>query len=594
MMIGSLETSSDDSLAFSLDEFNGDRPLRLLIVEDVQEDTELIVLTLEQTDIPFVYDAVDTLHACKQCLQSNPYDAILSDFRLPSGTAYQVLDLVRHFKCEVPIILITGTLGEEAAVDCIKAGITDYILKDHLVRLPMVLARSLEEFELRRQRRLALEKLQEQALHEQLLNQISQTLNSKLEPNYVLNTIVQLIGTSFEIDVVFIVAVMADHGRVITEWRTDPSLPSCFDLCESSQDWYELFSSEFCASTSSLFHCQNLSSLQLQSSILNRLRMAQIHSLLGVPIFIRDAFFGGLCLGSTDKTRQFQASEVHLLQRIADQTAIALQNAQSYETLEHIVQERTRELQQQKQLADAANQAKSQFLATMSHELRTPLTSILGFSSVLLQEIYGPLQPKQLKYLEAIYTSGEHLLSLINDLLDLSKIEAGREELEIALFPITEVCHACITQIQDQADEKELTVELAIAPSITLIKGDMRRVRQILLNLMSNAVKFTHTGGITVTVEQSEETVHIAVRDTGIGISESDQLELFQPFRQLDSRLDRRYGGTGLGLALSQKLAQLHGGHISVDSRPDHGSCFTLHLPLHIEPPTPPKDIPCS
>jgi signal transduction histidine kinase len=239
-------------------------------------------------------------------------------------------------------------------------------------------------------------------------------------------------------------------------------------------------------------------------------------------------------------------------------------------------------LQQQKQLADAANRAKSQFLATMSHELRTPLTSILGFSSVLLEEVPGPLLPKQSKYLSAIHTSGEHLLTLINDLLDLSKIEAGREELHIDLFPIENVCEACITQVREQAENKGLTLEMAIAPSVSLIKADMRRIKQILLNLLSNAIKFTNTGGIQLIVNQTSEHIVLSVHDTGIGISEADQLELFQPFRQLDSQLDRRYAGTGLGLALSQKLAQLHGGEITVSSRLNHGSCFTVHLPRSI------------
>ncbi|MEM7769725.1 MAG: ATP-binding protein [Cyanobacteria bacterium P01_A01_bin.37] len=561
-----------------------DQHLRLLIVEDVSEDAELVILTLEQANISFTYDVADDIGGCEHYLSIHHYDAILTDFRLTVGTAYQVLDVVRRLHQDIPIILVTGTLGEEAAVDCIKAGITDYLLKDRMVRLPMVLARSLQEFELRQQRRIALEKLKEQAFHEQLLNQISRTLNSRLEPDYVLNAIVQLIGESFEVDCVFLFSIEDETGKVIQEWRVDKENSVLINLKTSASDWHSVFATEFCESPDALFYCHDLARLQTKSSsVLDALNQTQTQSILGIPIFIRDTFWGGLCLSTVCTQRMFQPTEIHLLQRIADQTAIALQNAQSYENLERTVQQRTQELQRQKQLADAANQAKSLFLATMSHELRTPLTSILGFSNVLLQEVFGSLTPKQLEYLTAIHESGKHLLELINDLLDLSKVEAGEEILDIALVSIHNLCETCITQIQDQANKKNLTVEWAIAPSATTMRADMRRMKQILLNLLSNAVKFTETGGIQLHVNQYKNEIQLSVFDTGVGISEADQLKLFRPFCQLDNQLNRRYSGTGLGLALSQKLAGLHGGRITVSSCLGQGSCFTVHIPQCIE-----------
>lgn len=557
-----------------------DAPLRLLIVEDMSEDAELVILSLEQADLPFTYDLADTVAECESYLSTYQYDAVLSDFRLPTGTAYQVLQLVQRLHKEIPIVLVTGTLGEEAAVDCIKAGITDYVLKDRLTRLPTVLVRSLQEYDLRQQRRLALEKLQEQAHQEQLLNTISRTLNSSLEPDFVLKTIVQLIGESFEVDRAFIVSMDAEQGKVIEEWCRNGAIAPLLHFHADVADWLNILAPDFSTSPESLCHAPDINALTIPSEVLMALRNTRTRSTLCVPIFIRDSFYGGLCLSTVNASRTFQPNEIHLLQRIADQAAIALQNAQSYERLERIVHERTQELQLQKQLADSANQAKSQFLSTMSHELRTPLTSILGFSSVLLQQVFGELNAKQINYLSAIHASGEHLLELINDLLDLSKVEAGREELNIESVPIRDICEACITQIQEQAEEKNLSVNWLIEPEISSIPADMRRLKQILINLLSNAVKFTESGGIRLVVKQSESEISFSVYDTGVGIAQTDQPKLFEPFRQLDNQLDRRYEGTGLGLALSQKLAQLHGGIITVASTPGEGSCFTLHLPL--------------
>jgi signal transduction histidine kinase len=252
---------------------------------------------------------------------------------------------------------------------------------------------------------------------------------------------------------------------------------------------------------------------------------------------------------------------------------------QSEERLEQLVYLRTQELEQEKQASEAANQMKSAFLANMSHELRTPLTSIIGFSSVLLQQIFGPLNDRQIEYLQRISSAGNQLLDLINDLLDLSKIEAGREELSLEPLVVEDVCQICCTILREQAIQKGLELSFMIVPEVSTCLADKRRLIQILLNLLSNAIKFTDRGSVTLRVDRLDTFIQFAVTDTGIGISESEQVVLFQPFQQLDPGLDRRYEGTGLGLALSQRLAQLHGGKITLRSQPGEGSCFTLSLP---------------
>lgn len=236
-------------------------------------------------------------------------------------------------------------------------------------------------------------------------------------------------------------------------------------------------------------------------------------------------------------------------------------------------------LRQSKEAAEAGSRAKSEFLATMSHELRTPLNAIMGLSQLLVQNIVGDLNDKQKEYVNCIYTSGEHLLALINDILDLSKVEAGREELLLSPLVIKDLCQVVISTVSDRAREKDLELTAQIDRQAKICIADERRLKQMLLNLLTNAIKFTPKGKVSLIVKKVNKGISFTVNDTGIGIDSSQFQSLFEPFQQLDSRLNRQYEGTGLGLALTRKLAQLHGGDISLKSELGQGSSFTLFLP---------------
>jgi signal transduction histidine kinase len=249
--------------------------------------------------------------------------------------------------------------------------------------------------------------------------------------------------------------------------------------------------------------------------------------------------------------------------------------------LEAKVSERTAQLVATQQQLEAANRHKSEFLAHMSHELRTPLNAIIGFSEVLRERMFGELNEKQADYLKDIHESGQHLLSLINDILDLSKIEAGRMDLELMSFHLPSTIANAVTLVRERAERQGVTLGLDLDPRLDIFQADERKVKQVLLNLLSNAIKFTPQGGrVDVSAKLDTDRVEIAVRDSGAGISPEDQASLFEQFMQVGKDAARKAEGTGLGLALSKRFVELHGGRIRVESAPGKGSTFSFTLPL--------------
>ncbi len=298
-------------------------------------------------------------------------------------------------------------------------------------------------------------------------------------------------------------------------------------------------------------------------------------TVLATPL-MREVVAVGAILIRRAEVRPFSDQQIDLLKTFADQAVIAIENARLFNELAA----RNREIEDKGRQLEAASRHKSEFLANMSHELRTPLNAIIGFSEVLAARMFGELNEKQDEYLKDIYASGQHLLSLINDILDLSKVEAGRMEIESTDFHLPTAIDNAVTLMREGAGRRGVTIARNIDDRLGMIRGDERKVKQVLLNLLSNALKFTPEGGrIDLHAALNEDLVEVSVADTGVGIAPEDQEKVFEEFRQVGTA-DKKVQGTGLGLALSRKFVQLHGGRIWVKSQVDVGSTFTFTLPV--------------
>jgi signal transduction histidine kinase len=297
-------------------------------------------------------------------------------------------------------------------------------------------------------------------------------------------------------------------------------------------------------------------------------RTMDAHSAMYVPILRQGQAIGVISLFHRD-VDAFIEAHVALLQTFADQAVIAIENVRLFNELAVA----NRELA-------AASQHKSEFLANMSHELRTPLNAIIGFSEVLSEKMFGELNEKQEEYSKDIHASGQHLLSLINDILDLSKIEAGRMELDLSDFDLPTALDSALTLVRERAGRRGIALLMNVDDRLGQIQADERKIRQVVLNLLSNAIKFTPEGGrIEVQAAPKDGLVEVSVSDTGVGIAPEDQEAIFEEFRQVGTA-DKKVEGTGLGLALSRKFIELHGGRIWVTSQVGMGSTFTFTIPV--------------
>ncbi len=580
---------------------NEDKPIKILLIEDAPIHARLIRAMLTEREStralvpPFDLECIDTLSRGLERLAQGGIDVVLLDLFLPDGQGLDTFAAMHVQAPDVPIVVLSGLDDESAAITAVREGAQDYLVKGQVDGNSLVrsIRYAIERGHLEGQLKASLKEkellLKELEAHRENLEHLAQERTANLE-----RVAVQL-------------QVAAEVARDATTARgLDDLLDRAVNLVRDRFGFYHaglflvdergeyaiLRSASGEAGAAMLEHKHKLKVGEVgivgyvtgsgQPRIALDVGADAVHfknpflpetrSELALPLKVEDRVIGALDVQSR-RAAAFDEDDVRVLQTMADQLAVAIEKA-------HLLHESQQTAQE---LAKAAR-LKDEFLTSVSHELRTPLNAILGQSEALQEQVYGPLNEKQLDSLRNIEESGHHLLSLINDILDIAKIGAGEFKFEMGPVSIEAVCQASLRLVQRQAYQKQIKVHSAFDGAVTLLETDERRLKQILLNLLSNAVKFTPPGGevgLKVVGNEEQEAVHFTVWDTGIGIAPEDIGRLFQPFVQLDSGLSRQYAGTGLGLALVYRLVELHGGSVSVESEIGRGSRFTVSLPWH-------------
>lgn len=498
-------------------------PIRALFIEDSERDELLEVRELEKAGFEVACERVDTPEGVKNALRETQWDVILADYTMPLFSGSDALALYNEFQLDTPFIMVSGTIGEERAVAAMKEGAKDYVSKNNLQRLVPVVQRELNEAKARISHKKMQTAFQEHQEQLRLFVEYTPAPVAMMDSNMC-------------------------YLVVSKRWQMDYGLEDPNIIGRSHYDIFPEIPERW-------------------KEIYRRCLAGAIEKCEAEPFPRAD--------GSIDWVRW----EIHPWRKSNDEIGGII-------IFSELITERKKEqeaLKQAKEEAEIANRKKSEFLAMISHELRTPLNAVIGFSEMLVNGMGGrSLNEKEQRYLHNILISGNHLLELINELLDVSKVEANRMELsleQVELKPLLE--HSRMT-VEELAKKKNVQLVFDIQPEIGSIQADPLRLKQILFNLLSNAIKFNHEGGrVTIKMFPEEQWLVCAIQDTGIGIPKDKWSELFQPFSQLDTSYARREEGTGLGLALTKHLVELHGGTITVESEVDIGSTFTFRLPIH-------------
>ncbi|HEY9616292.1 MAG TPA: response regulator [Microcoleaceae cyanobacterium] len=458
-------------------------------------------------------------------------------------------------------------------------------------------------------RKQAEAEIEQKLKQQQALGAIVQRIRESLDLNAILTTVTQQVKDALHSDRVIVFQLFPDGRSCIVEEAVSNEFTKLKDQHWDGEIWSQeildcywqghprIISdvvqdiwTDCLAEYSTQGHIQS----KIVAPILQEISSGENHR--WVAPWKTNKLWGILVAHACQEKRVWQESEAQLLQQIANQLAVAIQQASLVEQLQQEQQqlsERNHQLAISNEELARMTRLKDEFLANMSHELRTPLNAILGMTEGLLDTVFGDVNQKQIKALKTVERSGSHLLELINDILDVAKIESGQLELDCSSTSIALLCQSSLSLIKQQALKKQIQLEINLEPNLPQLYIDERRIRQVLINLLANAVKFTLEGGrvkLEVSYQQGavgtdselgicQDWLHIAITDTGIGIASKDISKLFQPFIQIDSALNRNYEGTGLGLALVKRLVELHGGYVSVTSQVGVGSCFTIALP---------------
>ena len=506
----------------------GGCPISVLFVEDNQADVELCVRALRMAWFEVSGDVVDTREELTERLRTGSYDLVVADYRLHGWTGLDALEVVRAQSKETPVILVTGALGEEAAVECVKRGITDFVLKDHLTRLPIAVRRALEERSLREVQRRA----------QQATARLAAVVESSDDA---------IFGASLE--------------GVISDWNAGAERMYGYSAQEAiGRPLSAIFPPEQVAEVPRLIEAVRRGDSVRNFETARRVRSgaSACIALTLSPIRGGDGALAGISGIARDLTER--------------------------KRLEQRLRHQNDELIAQNRRVQEACRLKDEFLASMSHELRSPLNGIIGFSELLHDGKLGPVSEEHREILSDVLASGRHLLGLINDLLDLAKVEAGKMQFRPEAAQLSRLVQEVADVLWPVAEQKRIAVSTQVASEVDSVIVDPARFKQVLYNYLSNALKFTPADGrVAVRVLQdSEGEFRLEVEDNGIGIAAGQLGHLFRTFSQLGATASDQ--GSGLGLALTKRIVEAQGGRVGLQSTPGSGSVFFAVLPRSPRP----------
>lgn len=511
------------------------KPLKALMVEDNPNDADLLAFELERGGYQLEFERVDTAEAFQSVLNQQHWDIIFSDHSMPQFSSTRALALFKETERDIPFIIISGTIGEEVAVQALKAGANDYMIKGNLTRLIPAVERELREAKERARYRKT----------EAVLKETETRFDATFEQAAVGIAHVGINGEWIRLNHKYCEILGYSQADLMGTTFQEVTHP---DDLETDLELY-----------------QKLKDKEIDHYTLEKRYNKKDQSYIWVNLTVSIVW---------DERGQF------------DYAVAVIEDISKRKQIEETLKRAKEEAEVAKEVAETANRKKSEFLSIMTHELRTPLNAIIGYSEMIESGVWGgQFSEKEQRYIHNVVISGRHLLDLINEVLDVSKIEAGRMELTIEYAEVEPLIEISKIIVEEIARQKDVQLIFDIQSPLGEIQVDTVRFKQILFNLLSNAIKFNRPGG-RVTLNASKETNNgeeclvISVQDTGIGIPQNKLSDLFHPFSQIDTSYARKTEGTGLGLALTKHLIEMHGGKITVESEEGVGSTFTLRMPL--------------
>lgn len=495
-----------------------EKQLKILYLEDNESDAELIILKLKSEEFIFQVNLVSNHRDFSEKLTAEPFDLILSDYNLPGYSGVEALRFAKKVCPQVPFICISGAIGEDLAVEMLKEGAVDYVLKDKLGKLPLAIRRALNEVNERRGRDLAEKEYRK--LSQAVENSPTSICITNAEGvyEYVNSRFLEMTGyTKHE--------VIGAKPSILKSGLTPPEVyQDLWDTILSGNVW--------------------------RGELINKTKRGDFY-------WVKK---------SISSITDLSGKITHFIAVGEDITRI---------------KKNEEELIKAKERAIESDMLKSNFLANMSHEIRTPLNSIIGFSELLGDPDFN--EEQKAEFIKTIVQNGNNLLSVISDIIDISKLDSGQVNIRKHFFPVSRLLNDIYKEFFFRAKNKGIGLRVVhpLDADVLMIESDEDRLRQVLTNLVGNAIKFTETGYIEISYNLKNNDVVFRVKDTGIGIPHDFQKKIFERFRQVEEGFTRKYGGNGLGLAITKNLVELLGGTIWVNSEPGQGSSFYFTLPLH-------------